>query len=624
MGYRRRAAVTLVTCVAVPLLTVTACSSNAPPGPQSVANIYLSDWAEENWQAMRQLSYAPPADFIAVNTAAFKDLGVREATFTGQNLTSTSTSASEEVIERFQLGGLGSIVLTTTLSLSFRQGSWRVDWAPSTIARQLYQGDHLKVTTLWPKRAPILAANRTALATHGQVVTIGVEGQRVKNAAKVRSALIRAGAPTTEVSQAMTAAKAKPKEFEPVFTVTWARYLQLKPAIYPIPGTVFQASRQWQAITPGLASGLVGEMGPITAQELSRLGAPYNAQNVIGQTGLEAAEEHQLAGTAGIKVTVVNASGASVATIASNPAEPGAPVRTTIDPATQKAAEAALDGEAKSASLVAVNASTGAVLAAASVNAGGFDQAIAGGFPPGSAFKIVTSTALIEHGLTPSSSASCPTTSRVDGKVFHNAEGDSPVATMTQAFAESCNTAFINLARNHLSAADFPVTAAQYDIGKPMDLGLATFAGSVPQPVNGADFAATAIGQSRVLVNPLDMAMVAAAVDTGTVHEPTLVDNPSATPVVTSQLPANVVAGLHTMMAAVVKSGTAAGQGLPSGTYAKTGTAEYGTTKPLKLDAWLVGFRGDIAFACLVVNSPGDGGPACGPLVAKFLAGLDS
>jgi cell division protein FtsI/penicillin-binding protein 2 len=613
----------LVTCVSTSLLTVTACSS-APPGPQSVANIYLSDWAEENWQAMRQLSYAPPADFIAVNTAAFKDLGVHEATFTGENLTSTSTSASEEVIERFQLGGLGSIVLVTTLSLTLHQGSWLVDWAPSTIARQLNQGDHLKVSTSWPKRAPILAANGTALATHGQVVTIGVEGQRVKNAAKVSSALLKAGATTTEVSHAMAAAKASPTDFEPVFIVTMARYLQLKPAIYPIPGTVFLASRQWQAITPGLASGLVGEMGPITAQELSKLGAPYNAQNVIGQTGLEAAEERQLAGSPGIKVTVVNASGASLATIATVPDQPGKPVRTTIDPATQKAAEAALDGEAKSASLVAVNARTGALLAAASVNAGGFDQAIDGGFPPGSAFKIVTSTALIEHGLTPSSAASCPTTTRVDGKVFHNAEGDSPVATLAQAFAESCNTAFINLASNHLSAADFPVTAAQYDIGKPMDLGLATFPGSVPQPVNGADFAATAIGQSRVLVSPLNMAMVAAAVDTGTVHEPTLVDNPSATPAVTSQLPANVVAGLHTMMASVVKSGTAAGQGLPSATYAKTGTAEYGTTKPLKQDAWLVGFRGDIAFACLVVNSPGEGGPTCGPLVAKFLAGLAS
>jgi membrane peptidoglycan carboxypeptidase len=88
------------------------------------------------------------------------------------------------------------------------------------------------------------------------------------------------------------------------------------------------------------------------------------------------------------------------------------------------------------------------------------------------------------------------------------------------------------------------------------------------------------------------------------------------------QLPAPVVSDLHEMMASVVARGTAAGQGLPAGTYAKTGTAQYGTTKPLKLDAWLMGFRGSVAFAALVVDSAGNGGPTCGPIVARFLRGL--
>jgi membrane peptidoglycan carboxypeptidase len=83
-----------------------------------------------------------------------------------------------------------------------------------------------------------------------------------------------------------------------------------------------------------------------------------------------------------------------------------------------------------------------------------------------------------------------------------------------------------------------------------------------------------------------------------------------------------VVSDLHEMMASVVTSGTASGRGLPAGTYAKTGTAQYGTTKPLELDAWLMGFKGDIAFAALVVDSAGNGGPTCGPIVAKFLSGL--
>ena len=131
----------------------------------------------------------------------------------------------------------------------------------------------------------------------------------------------------------------------------------------------------------------------------------------------------------------------------------------------QRAAEAALAGEKKSAALVAVNASTGAVLAAVSVNSGGFDQAIDGGFPPGSTFKVITSTALISHGLTPRSAASCPGTATVDGEVFHNAESEAPVSNLLQAFTESCNTAFIKLATRHLSPPDFPAAAQMLGLG---------------------------------------------------------------------------------------------------------------------------------------------------------------
>jgi cell division protein FtsI/penicillin-binding protein 2 len=125
------------------------------------------------------------------------------------------------------------------------------------------------------------------------------------------------------------------------------------------------------------------------------------------------------------------------------------------------------------------------------------------------------------------------------------------------------------------------------------------------------------------------MAMVAAAADTGTARAPQLVvgaagssTSGSGATATASQLPSDVVSDLHEMMASVVASGTAAGQGLPAGTFAKTGTAQYGTTTPFKIDAWLMGFKGDTAFACLVVDASGNGGPTCGPIVARFLSDL--
>jgi hypothetical protein len=596
--------------------SLSACSGS-PPQPQPAARAYLAAWGRQDWAAMRKLAGDPPADFASVNQAAFRALSVRRAAFTAGPMHNAGSTASEPFTERLGLAGLGTVVIKSTLHLVLRQGRWLVAWSPSTIAPQLGASGRLVLRKSWPTRAAILGAGGVPLILQGQVVTVGVEGALIRNAAALRSALLAAGAPDGAASAAIAAARAHPTFFEPVFTVSRSRYDQIRPGIYPVPGTVFQSGGVRSAITPGLASGVVGTVGPVTAQELGELGAPYGASSQVGQAGLEQADERQLAGTPGATVAVAGRGGVLLATLATLPAHPGTPVSTTIDPSVQRAAEEALAGEKKSAALVAVRASTGAVLAAVSVNSGGFDQAIDGGFPPGSTFKVITSTALITHGLSPRSAASCPARATVDGEVFHNAESEAPVSNLLQAFTESCNTAFIRLATSRLSAADLPAAAARFGAGRPLHLGLTAFGGSVPRPADQADLAATSIGQGRVLFSPLGMAMVAAAADTGTVRAPRLVSGPPAAAL--GQLPPAVVSGLHQMMASVVARGTAAGQGLPAGTYAKTGTAEYGTTKPLKIDAWLMGFKGDIAFAALVVNSAGNGGPTCGPIVARFL-----
>jgi cell division protein FtsI/penicillin-binding protein 2 len=623
LGTRAVPGPVLATALAAGLVSglVSGCSGSTPQ-PQTTASAYLSAWTTQNWAAMRGLVSDPPADFTAVNQAAFTNLSVKQASFTAGTMTTTGSKAAEPITERLTLAGLGTITIKSQLHLMLANGKWLVSWSPATIAPKLGAGDQLSLATTWPARAAILGQDGTPLTTQGQVVTIGVEGLRIKDASAVQAALVSAGATASEASTAIAAAKVHPTFFEPVFTVTQARYDQIQATIYPIPGTVFQSSSARSVITPGLAAGLVGTVGPVTAQELGQLGAPYDASSVVGQTGLEQADEKQLAGQPGATVTVTGKNGATVATVATLAPHPGTAVRTTIDPSVQQAAEVALTGVKRSAALVAVNATTGALLGAVSVNSGGFDQAIDGGFPPGSTFKVITSGALITHGLTPRSAASCPGTATVDGEVFHNAEGEAPVSTMLQAFTESCNTAFIRLATGHLTPPDFPAAASMFGLDRKPHLGLVAFGGSVPQPSDEADLAATAIGQGRVLISPLAMAMVAAAADTGTVYSPLLVQGESGAGAATGTLSPALVSDLHEMMASVVASGTAAGQGLPAGTFAKTGTAQYGTSAPLKTDAWLMGFKGNIAFAALVVNSNGNGGPTCGPIVARFLDAL--
>ena len=568
---------------------------------------------------MRHFVEDPPAAFASINEAALSDLGVTKARYEAGSPVVSGTAARVLVTERLTIPGFGVWKVQTTLHLVERSSRWLVKWSPETIDPSFRRGSHFALATTWPRRAPILGVGGVPLTTEEKTVNVGIEGNYVKDPSSLSAALVAAGATSAEVSSALAAAKMNPTYFEPVFTVSWARYLQLKPTLYPLPGTIFQTAEAREAVTPGLEAHLVGSVGPITAEELHALGSPYDATNIVGQTGLEQFDQAQLAGSPGATISVVSDDGVALATLASKKPEPGMPVRTSIDPVIQRAAEAALAREQKPAALVAVDASTGQVLAAVSdPSSDAFDQALDGTFPPGSTFKTITSTALIEHGLSPNSSASCPTTITVGGELFHNAEGDSPVQNMAQAFTESCNTAFIGLATKNLRAANLAAAATQYDIGKSPDMGLPVFGGSVPTPTSAADLAATAIGQGRVLVSPLDMAMVAAAIDSGVVREPRLVLGSPDDRAATHQLPTDVVADLHAMMADVVASGTAANEGLPPGTYAKTGTAEYGTGNPLPTDAWLIGFRGNLAFAVLVVDG-GYGGPTDGPIAASFL-----
>ncbi len=255
---------------------------------------------------------------------------------------------------------------------------------------------------------------------------------------------------------------------------------------------------------------------------------------------------------------------------------------------------------------------------------GGLDLALDGEQPPGSTFKVITSTALILHGLGPASAATCPPTIDVDGEILHNAGNEGPLSNLLGAFTVSCNTAFIGLTMANLNNSSLHSAASLYDLGDGPLLGGAAFGGSVPIDNGQTDLAASAIGQGQVVMSPLDLAMVAADVDSGTVRSPSLVPGTPGEGSVKRVLPHKLVADLHEMMLSVVEHGTAAGTGLPPGTYAKTGTAEYGSGNPLPLDAWLMGFNGHIAFAMVVINSPGDGGPTDGPIVAQFLRSIGS
>jgi cell division protein FtsI/penicillin-binding protein 2 len=334
--------------------------------------------------------------------------------------------------------------------------------------------------------------------------------------------------------------------------------------------------------------------------------------------------EARLAGKPSGEVRVVDAGGHVVTVLERFDGLAPVPVRTTIDPAVQGAAERALASVPQPAALVAIDAPTGQLRAVVSNPSGGFARALVGRYPPGSTFKVVTATAALRTGITPDTEVQCPPKISVGGRSFTNAENEQFGAIpFSAAFARSCNTAFIGVARN-LTQAQLVDAARSYGFGAgdEVDLGLPAYGGSVPDQGDAVEHASDAIGQGKVLVSPLQMASVAATVASGAWQPPHLVaDAPPGKP---RPLEPAVAAALRDMMRAVVTGGTGTKANVPGAPVSgKTGTAEFGNDVPPKTHAWFIGFRGNLAFAVLVEGA-GFGGDVAAPAAARFLSVLPS
>jgi cell division protein FtsI/penicillin-binding protein 2 len=301
--------------------------------------------------------------------------------------------------------------------------------------------------------------------------------------------------------------------------------------------------------------------------------------------------------------------------------KPGVAVKTTLDTNLQRFAEAALATSKLPASLVAVQASTGQVLAAANgPTATNYNRAFQGHYAPGSTFKIVTSAALLGTGETQNSVLPCTNTINVFGKTFKNYDGLAPYGngTMEKAFNQSCNTAFISQ-HGKLPADGMTKAAAMFGIGQELKLSIPAYGGEVPAPKDAVAEAASMIGQGTVTASPLSMALVAGAVKNGTAMKPVLVPGKDAAGPAAGALPPATTNALRAMLRSTVTNGTGhilGGSGVVS---AKTGTAEVVSNGKVITNGWMVGYRGDVAFA-VIVEGGASGGKAAGPILQNFLA----
>lgn len=484
------------------------------------------------------------------------------------------------------------------------EDGWTVHWAPTVVHPGLAPRQTIALQEDVPELAPVLDRDGRKLLDPRSVVSVmlfpeeAAKGGGVGRVAGELAGALRRFDPTiTKAEITKGAAKAPKNGSNLVAVLRDTDYLRAKPAIYDLPGVKF--SRQ------------------------ERLLAPTKDFGAAVLPSVRTLVEKRVAGRAGWRVAVLDATGAEASELYAKEPQPSPAVRTTLSYQAQDAAEKAVKNVGKPAAIVAMEASTGELLAVGQNPEANEQGAIglSGRYPPGSTFKIVTAAAALQSGkVRADSRVDCPGTLVIGGRLVPNEDrfelGKVPLST---AFARSCNTTFAKLSSG---MPDDALTKSARDLGIGADFeipGITTITGSAPPAENVVQKAEDGFGQGKILASPFGMALVAATVAEGKTPTPSLLyGEKTKAKFLGTPLPESTLKALRAMMRKVVTSGTArALAGLPD-VRGKTGTAQYGDGK--HSHGWFAGYQDDVAFAVLIV-----GGESSKPAVLaaeRFLSGL--
>lgn len=332
----------------------------------------------------------------------------------------------------------------------------------------------------------------------------------------------------------------------------------------------------------------------------------------------------------------------------------GATVELTLVPEAQMKAYSMLKENGYTGSAVAIRPSTGEILAMASTPS--FDpNSIAQNdenawskleseedapllnhgtqrpLPPGSTFKVLTTIAAIENGASPETPVTgAPQITLPDtNTTLENYNGSTcggQSTTLRHAFAQSCNTAFAELAMN-TGADPLKDVASRFGIGeKHEDIGVPAEASTIGDIPDKAALAQTAIGQRDVSFTPLDNAIIAATIANGGIRmEPHIVkaikgnDLSDLKTIKPKEAGEAISPEIAKTMTELMRGSESHSGGNSAHIVSKTGTAEHGATRgEYAPHVWYIAFApdSDVAVAVVVENGGGHGQGATGASVA--------
>ena len=643
-----------------------------PLTPDHVVQRYLLAWQQGNFEAMYDFlspdsqQRVPYHQFFAAYQNARNQTTALDIQTQVQSLLIEDAAATATFHSRWQTALFETLEADHLMRLRLAESRWSVVWEPTLVLPDLGHGVTLVFLEEQPGRGLIFDAEDRVMASERQLVTIGVVPGLVQDEAQVVSQLsgiIRLDPET--IRQKMISAR--PDWFVPLADLDFEENVQYHEVLASLTGVQRQAHPVRTYPEGDTGAHVLGSMGGIASSQLqSYKSQGYKGDELVGQTGVEGWGEPFLAGRRGGRL-VTMAGNKELKQIAAAPPKPGGNIYLTLDMALQRETEAILG--ARNGAIV-VMTPNGVVRALASYPrylpedfAAGIDaetwngllnnpnrplinRVTQGLYPPASVFKIVGAAAAMEHlGYSGETPFFCAGSWNGLGDDFIKKcwlETGHGYVNLREGIAQSCDVVFYELGLTlHREDPNWLANMARaFGLGESIGmLGLDDLAGVVPdnawktanrgEPFYDGDAVNMAIGQGDILVTPLQIArMLAAVANGGILYRTQLVRRVSARdtgdqffePEVIGTLPISpsTLEMLQNSLFAVIHGfrGTAqrAFQGISYTVAGKTGTAETYIAEP---HAWFAGytpaFEPELVIA-VIVEHAGEGSSQAAPL----------
>ena len=594
------------------------------PSAEPTVSQFLLAWESQHYMQAAELTTGKPSVVARELASAYTRLDASDIYLGMRGVDQDGTTATAHFQASIDLAGSGlTWSYPNEFTLTSGPHGWRVQWSPSVIVPGMTSKEQLAVVSSWDPRSQLLDSAGQPLTIPSTVYQVGVTPGNLTDPDRTADDL----ADVTHLSPSQVAGQMDQGlsgEFLPLLTLSPAEFRGLKSQLAKIPGLTVQ--RRTERLFNSIAPDVVGSVGTETASVLRINGVEYRPGTTVGLSGLQQTFQRQLTGEPRTDV-VLQQAGQPAVDLKTWPGSPGKPVHTTLNSSVQLAADQALTGAASPAAVVAVQASTGKILAVASHAARGLPalDPLSGQYQPGQAFTIISSAAILSAGrLSLSDPVPCPASNSVDGRSFSNnppVSGIGANPSFRADFAHACSTAFAGGLAQSLTAADLAKASKEFGIGG-WELPVSSyFAGSIPAPGSQGKLAADLIGTGDVRVSPLGMALAASVVDSGRWHSPSLVTGlADASASAHLAASAQVLTELRSLMRSAAQSGANRSADVGGDVYGQGGSAPYGS-RGLHV-SWFVGYEGDVAFAVIQLDKSASASASA--LAGSFLQNIQA